>query len=274
MRGAAIPVVTHAASLSSRRRRAAARGFTLIELLVCIGIALLILAILLPSLRKAREQARTVVCGSNLHQISAGFMLFAAEHDRQLPGGFWDNDDPSPEHHDWLMPRQDYTTAPQGGIIYKYLRGDPTVFRCPSLDQNLPRAGSFYGPFSGSNGRFDYAAMVAFSGAGLWAIKGTSRILRSNGQYDLVATPLIVEEEPIWINGFKLNGAHGGPSTLAHRHHGGSQYATITGAVTWYNEPTDEWDLQGCFLWECEGPSGDWKTLADEETRWGRWNRK
>ncbi len=64
-------------------------GFTLIELLVVVGIISLLIAILLPSLRGAREQARSVTCLSNLRQIAHGWHMYADENrDISVPGRY------------------------------------------------------------------------------------------------------------------------------------------------------------------------------------------
>ncbi|MFQ6048374.1 MAG: prepilin-type N-terminal cleavage/methylation domain-containing protein [Phycisphaerae bacterium] len=63
-----------------------ATGFTLIELLVVIAVVSLLVAILLPSLRAARTQARAAVCGSNLRQLGLAMYSYSGEHGGWIPG--------------------------------------------------------------------------------------------------------------------------------------------------------------------------------------------
>ncbi|MFN0137737.1 MAG: prepilin-type N-terminal cleavage/methylation domain-containing protein [Phycisphaerae bacterium] len=62
-------------------------GFTLIELLVVVAIIGLLLAILLPSLAKARAQSRAAVCGTRLRTLAQAWNVYAGEaRDKLLPG--------------------------------------------------------------------------------------------------------------------------------------------------------------------------------------------
>ena len=60
------------------------RGFTLIELLVVVAIIAVLVAILLPSLSRAREQAKKGTCLANLRGISQASMTYATEDPRNM----------------------------------------------------------------------------------------------------------------------------------------------------------------------------------------------
>lgn len=59
-------------------------GFTLIELLVVVAIIALLISILLPALRSARQHAKRSVCVANLRQLTLGWSYYLDEH----RGGF------------------------------------------------------------------------------------------------------------------------------------------------------------------------------------------
>jgi hypothetical protein len=81
MSAGALPASSKAPSMACRHSRPAA--FSLIELVVVIGIIVLLLSILLPSLSRAKEQARIAVCLANLRSIAS----CAAAYRQEQPNG-------------------------------------------------------------------------------------------------------------------------------------------------------------------------------------------
>jgi prepilin-type N-terminal cleavage/methylation domain-containing protein len=113
------------------------KAFTLIELLVVISIIALLIAILLPALKVARDSARLAACSSNLRQIGIAVFAYAGQNDDYLPatnkigsGGI-----PGPGVHyngfGWIerLAKQDYmpTTARSN-------RERADAFFCPADD--------------------------------------------------------------------------------------------------------------------------------------------
>ncbi|MGB7157941.1 MAG: type II secretion system protein [Tepidisphaeraceae bacterium] len=88
-------------SLRTRELPAVSNGkraaFTLVELLVVIGIIALLIAMLLPALNAAREQAKAATCLSNLRQIGQAMQMYATEFNNHVvPGSIlrWDGGGP------------------------------------------------------------------------------------------------------------------------------------------------------------------------------------
>jgi prepilin-type N-terminal cleavage/methylation domain-containing protein len=67
------------------------KAFTLIELLVVIAVIAMLVAIIVPSMAKAREQGKRVVCLSNLRAIGQSINVYAHDNDDMLiPGDAWE----------------------------------------------------------------------------------------------------------------------------------------------------------------------------------------
>ncbi len=137
-------------------------GFTLIELLVVVAIIALLISILLPSLSKARAQARTTLCASRISQLSKAILMYAEDYAETPPfmGVGWENchNLPNDEHpdgsgitrrqwaylEDWLMPNMpdywmlDEEQWPQDiahirhGSLFDYARFE-TLYVCPEF---------------------------------------------------------------------------------------------------------------------------------------------
>ncbi len=97
-------------------------GFTLIELLVVVAIIALLIAILLPSLARAREQAKAVVCASRLKVLWQCVYYYTSDNKNVLP-----NFSPL---YTYEIPDNYWTSQ-----IADYVTFKPDLFLCPA-DRN------------------------------------------------------------------------------------------------------------------------------------------
>ena len=88
--------------------RKPARGFTLIELLVVIAIIALLVSILMPSLAKAKEIAKSAACLANLRNMHPALFIYMSNNNESLPAWGWKNykaqpTDPNPAVTAWYL---------------------------------------------------------------------------------------------------------------------------------------------------------------------------
>ncbi|MFQ5806750.1 MAG: type II secretion system protein, partial [Phycisphaerae bacterium] len=154
------------------------RGFTLIELLVVVAIIALLIAILLPNLAAARENAKRTKCASNQRLLAIAAIEYTMEN------------------KDWFNPMQDSHRLPNGRpcegtwrvYLWEYYDKMPEVVDCPSEPVELYSDGisahdidvgglpeRFLDPFN--YGRLDVAEIynasgIGASGAHYWGPEG------------------------------------------------------------------------------------------------------
>ena len=63
------------------------RAFTLVELLAVIALVGVLAALLIPALEQGREAARAAACATNLRQLAAAALSYAADHGGEFPWG-------------------------------------------------------------------------------------------------------------------------------------------------------------------------------------------
>jgi prepilin-type N-terminal cleavage/methylation domain-containing protein len=111
-------------------------AFTLIELLVVISIIALLIAILLPALKRARASARQAECISNLCQFSLVTTMYGQEHRNRLPNA-----------HSRLSPTDPDQPQQWPQAFEEYFGGDWEVgdkakrtpmYRCPADGNEAP----------------------------------------------------------------------------------------------------------------------------------------
>ena len=80
-----IDVRMNAPIYTQRSQQLNTRAFTVVELLVVIGIIVLLGALLLPALSRAKAQGQSASCKNHLRQIGLAMAMYVADHNRYPP---------------------------------------------------------------------------------------------------------------------------------------------------------------------------------------------
>lgn len=109
------------------------RAFTLVELLVVIGIIAVLISMLLPALRRARDEANRVYCRSQLRQITMACLMYANEHKGFLPGPYAIINPPAGTgNYINGVTTADQQPTQTGWLYTTGLLKDPRVWLCPA----------------------------------------------------------------------------------------------------------------------------------------------
>jgi len=200
------------------------RGFTLIELLIVIAIIAMLIAILLPSIGKAREAGRSVVCLSNTRQLALSMFQYAGDY-RTIPGAYYQG----PLNLDWCGKNNSrYALAPQNyrhpletSVLREYFQSIDKIMECPTAKR-------------AANAIFDYTMGIRMAGAKTeidWKVSYPLRPQSSSPTRSYFnAIPLLIEEDAEFFNRQFDDGSFAWDDQFATRHGKGCNLAFLDGS--------------------------------------------
>lgn len=255
----------------SARRRVRRGGFTLIELLVVIAIIAILVGILLPALRHARESGRTVKCMSNMKQIGVGLQAYANDYHSRIweaghttPYRFWYA---QPQNPNFALSASNPAVA---GPAFGYLTDVDKIFECPTNKRKTPTrdVAVFSDPFwTSESGRlqrelfnlflsqralnFDYTMVTGSSGARVetinpvaWDARCQQITAQSGRTTPTVANlrymrslPVFAEEDSEFWNAPGPDGMWSNWDQITNRHGGKGHMLFLNGDVELMNLP-------------------------------------
>jgi prepilin-type N-terminal cleavage/methylation domain-containing protein len=249
-----------------RRHFTQLRAFTLIELLVVIVIIAILIGILLPALRHAREAGKTVACLSNNKQIATGLQAYATDYKGQI----WETGTNTPAFRFWYAQPENPLVAMSGsnpariGPAFDYLSNVDRIFACPSNQRKTPtkfvtdasdpqwsspaaqlqivllnefltpRALNFdYTMVTGSSGaRVDTTTRAAWDyGCRLLPTQAARGQPAASNIREFKSIPVFMEEDTQWWNGQSPDGMFSNWDQLTDRHAGKGHIVYVNGDV-------------------------------------------
>ncbi len=130
------------------------RAFTLIELLVVIAIIAILMAVLMPALNIAKDQARRIQCISNVRSLTLSWLLYKDDNDDRLVGGL-----PQRTVDAWMLGPQGNDPDPleqakeglRRGKLFQYAK-KVELYECPSDERRKRPNHRAYGSYSIAGG--------------------------------------------------------------------------------------------------------------------------
>jgi len=255
--------------------RRAQKAFTLVELLVVIAIIAVLMSILLPALRRAREQVKRTVCANQVRQQTVALLMYAQQNDGKMPlmtfaGGQWL----------WDISYFASDAVMENG-------GDRKIFRCPSnqintTTENYWRYSQFHNYFgsgidspepAGDVDRQKNYRVVSYSylmetksgRGGIWAASepGSSKVpdalrkfvktttqLGHQGEMEFVLDTVIKYPDG-WIRLDRYADFAQGTNHMNSREPDGGNIGFLDGHVTWrhFKDMYERYSVQGVVFW-------------------------
>ena len=182
------------------------QGFTLIELLVVIAIIAILAAILFPFFARARENARSSTCQSNLKQLGTATAMYIQDYDETFPMGIYP------------ASATKYVTAMDAIMPYTKNTG---IGRCPS---------------NAGTADVDFSAL----GSGQYSYSVNDQVCRSPalGQANPVAMAQVVQVAKVTLlyDAYNAGTVQAPNMRVRKRHKDGANCVFVDGHVKWYKD--------------------------------------
>jgi prepilin-type N-terminal cleavage/methylation domain-containing protein/prepilin-type processing-associated H-X9-DG protein len=245
-------------SLGRGERMQRRKAFTLVELLVVIGIIALLIAILLPALNKAREQATKIKCQTNMRQLTQAVLSYVNEGSNYLPFANWDGAISTPPTsppnytYGWLYTNYDPLRVGWGGDI-----DGPWPANMPPIDgvetgvlwPYLKILGVYHCPADSDDSRWQGSERLSsyLMNGSMYAFGNTTALPK--GLSGLRITQFQFPDQCIlfWEDANNFNDASSFPDegTLATRHYEGANVTYLDGHCDWMDLATWNYIVQG-----------------------------
>lgn len=250
------------------------QGFTLVELLVVISIIALLLAVLMPSLNKARAQAQKIVCCNNMKTVLLAADIYALENREcyvPIVGGpdmTWHingitGTNPTWYHNDSFRKTVDLKSMKNSNDIKTQSASEtlPDKFKCPA-DKRTVENGGLY-----KSGNYVMGVSIAMNRMGLLKSTDTGWDYRIPGGYSYKRTAVLSPGRKIFFadgmdytlwdacanyklywdqsgDKFYLKNGQTAWDCISYRHSQGTDIGFFDGHVQWLKKQ-DVWDISG-----------------------------